>query len=1166
MNDAHAPAPAGASEKRSGLHGGALTDEALASSDAVLQTSGYRGPHKGLQQFFSPPEAATLAATVMGGQSANAPYVLDPTAGSGALIAGWPRERRFGIEIDADHVEAGPYRAIHGDLQRLYPLLRLAGVRFPALVCNPPFGLTWKDPRTGRPTNSTGLCLRFALGLLDEHGQGLLIAGRDRYHREIASLPGAQGVWCTIDCDDLFDRTALPVTLAFFVAPANRREAATRRLTAERARLAELAPEVIQWRGRACGYVTRSSYDDGSAMREAFACVQREHDRRRGQRRSRNQWDLALVGGRLRCRPSAFAKLALARRGTLRQFQGLDGAAIHYFALNLREWRQLQDASHDEVLTIEPRLPERVEAIVRDARRDATPLYAVKPQMRLGFLEDLERIVCNRTDPKQGFVAGERYRIDCESKVQTEQDIKLVHNRDGEPEPRDIERERKLLTIRIAKDPAAEHSYGGHEFDETKTSIDYLVEHFEIPDPGDIGTRFPRELARATHVLSDIERECMAPRGQRFKAFQVEDLARLLVKGKGPLAWDTGCGKTLGQLAWAEACRRYWRCQNAALFVMPQDLLEQFRGEAEKFFGRDVQLIQTPGDAKRVDRHVGRGGEGWYATHYEALSRVGRKDEPLPAVALLTPGERRFGPRRRDADGNILPPRTVSSSEFCPGCRADLHAGWEIGTCRGCGYVHKRLKVRTVASLLATTFRRAVVCVDELTEMQGDDSLRGKAVRGLRCRHPLGGTGTPISNYVNSAFYGLWWCCGNATSRFPYDIDGKAQFERDFCVIEHTLGKAGTEQEGRRQRRKILPEVTNVSVLWRLLATNMVRRRKEDTGEPIVARSFRPIEVPMGTRQLELQRKVLSDFVRWFEHTHPNSPLVTAGVVQQFAAGCGMLPKLDYAATLPEADPDHAWWGVPATNWTPANLKVLELALHHARQGDRILIGSSLIETGRWIAERLTERGVQALHIVEERDGRAQTKNPRKRSAEIKAFKDGAAQVLCCGVQAVKLGHNLDQVNTVIVHGLPWTHLALKQFVDRAWRLTSPKDVTVWVVIPRIAGSQTIAERKWQLVLDKGAASDLALDGQLIEKPERPIDWNRVLRQMRTAGVQAVGDELPESDIERLWLAADGPYAPLRPPATATPLAQRPATERRVPTTQPSGEEHSGQLVFNLAA
>jgi predicted RNA methylase len=125
--------------------------------------------------------------------------VLDPTAGDGALMAGWPRERRFGVESDPDRVEAGDYSALRGDLQRLYPLLRLAGARFPAVVCNPPFGFDWQDPASGRRANSTALCLRFALGLLEQRGQGLLIAGRDRYYREIEPLAEARGVWCTID-------------------------------------------------------------------------------------------------------------------------------------------------------------------------------------------------------------------------------------------------------------------------------------------------------------------------------------------------------------------------------------------------------------------------------------------------------------------------------------------------------------------------------------------------------------------------------------------------------------------------------------------------------------------------------------------------------------------------------------------------------------------------------------------------------------------------------------------------------------------------------------------------------------------------------------------------------------------------------------------------------
>jgi hypothetical protein len=55
--------------------------------------------------------------------------VLDPTAGNGALLQAFPPQLRYGIEIDRDQVAAGDYTAIGGDLQRVYPLLKLAEQR-----------------------------------------------------------------------------------------------------------------------------------------------------------------------------------------------------------------------------------------------------------------------------------------------------------------------------------------------------------------------------------------------------------------------------------------------------------------------------------------------------------------------------------------------------------------------------------------------------------------------------------------------------------------------------------------------------------------------------------------------------------------------------------------------------------------------------------------------------------------------------------------------------------------------------------------------------------------------------------------------------------------------------------------------------------------------------
>jgi hypothetical protein len=130
-------------------------------------------------------------------------------------------------------------------------------------------------------------------------------------------------------------------------------------------------------------------------------------------------------------------------------------------------------------------------------------------------------------------------------------------------------------------------------------------------------------------------------------------------------------------------------------------------------------------------------------------------------------------------------------------------------------------------------------------------------------------------------------------------------------------------------------------------------------------------------------------------------------------------------------------------------------------------------------------------------------------------------------------------------------------------RLTSTRPVSVYAVLTR--GS--LDERKWELLRKKGAASDLALDGQLGGEQEKPIDWNKVLREMRAAGVRASGDELDEQDLRALWERADGPYAPLAPPAAVVPLADRLARERADRTSEsPAAEEGSGQLAFDLAA
>ncbi len=1142
------PAP----QKRGGLFGGALTDEALSSSRKVLSRSRGAGALVGLQQYFTPPEVASLLAAVVG---KDVP-AFDPTAGSGALLAGFADGCRYGVEIDADHAggeglassagaPASPYQAINGDAQKVVPLMRAAGVTFPAVVLNPPFGLAWRDPAHAKgEVSSTSLSFLWAIDLMDQFGQGALVCGRERLAKEVLHRPEAAGVYAVVDVEGpLFDGVSLPVSVAFFVRPDNVRRSARGlspvRIRARRDELPEKAYDVCLARASAADFV--SGYSDAADLEHAFRTVRAEHERRRreagkaaGASSPRRQ-DVALAGRRILVSPSPYARLALAKKGRLRELELLSRQNVRYFGQNKRDWRKLRALEADGVITLSPALVEAAEEAIEEAERVSTPLFPLKPPMRLGWLTDLDRIPCKKADPERGFEEGVVYGLHTASKLDTQTERRIHDNRHGEPELRTFTQERKLLEVRIA----------GHSFDESNENIAYIVDHFDLPDPGCVATRFPERMRENRNLLSHIARK----HGFKLKPFQLDHLARLLIKGRGMLAHEPGLGKTLQQMCIAEA-QAMLGAKPQALFVSPQDLVLQTNRECKKFFGRRMKHIRTIGYAREVERRVRAGEPGWWITHFEALSLVGRKKELLPEayadpkVALMARLRARKVEKAiaagEDPSKVRVPGSTGATTRFaCPECRADTARGWDGEVCGECGHVHRSRYVKPAYSHLTVAFKEGVVLVDEVSEIRGD-SIRSRAVRALaRGPHRYGATGTPLSNFITDSFYGISFCLGAGSAAFPYDHGpkGKAKFEADFAVVEHLHGRAEDGEEHLKKRRKILPQITNVSQFWRLAQPGISRCRKEQTGEPIAERVFYPTSVPMGVSQHAQNAFWLEHFPEFFAHKHPDHPLVKEGLHERFAAGLGQRWRLEFAATLPGADAPTLEWlraqteiGEPS-NFTPANLKVLELALEHARQGEKVLVGSDLIETGRWISARLQEKNVRAVHITEEKAGKIGTKNPRKRAADVASFVEGDAQVLCAGTSALKLGHNLQVASTVILSGLPDSWMMFSQFLDRVHRITSPRPVSVYVIIPR--GS--LAERKWQLLKDKGGTSDLAFDGELSVQPEEAIDWNEVLRNMKARGIQAAGNEVPEAEVEAAWRAV----APLKPTFAPRPVRRR---------------------------
>jgi hypothetical protein len=1210
-------------QKGTALLDGALTDEVMESSHSILTQSLYGG-QKGLQQFYSPEQLAKLAAKVIGTGVA----VLDPTAGDGMLLSEFPATNRFGIEIDHDQVKNAKesnrgYFEIKGDIQHVYNLLRQSMPSWDAIVANPPFGLQWEEPtyRGGKATNSTVLTFVYLNRLLSEDGQYVFVCGAKRFYDRIAKLEEASGVYAVVECEDLFDNVTIPCVVAFGIHPSLRSHDGKqgfekRKLTRD---MLDLAGDwVTEQRDEALGRYNRvSSHTYGTyAYDTKFKVIQDEYNRRlEGRVKLNREYDALLVGGKaIQWLPSAYAKLALSQTNDERAFQGLNGQPINYFGQNERLWSKMLAYEERGLLTIEPKLFHAVEQITGLIRKERQPLYHVKPTQRLGFLTDVESLTCIKSDPEMNFSKGESYRLDTQTKTIIEREKRMVESKKtpGEWSEREFEKQKKALEIRVGH-----HAFldGGKD---ASRNIKWLLNHFDIPDPGDVGTKHPEEI----QALEDLVREVMTTFQERsavwekknptampftVREFQIKDTARLLFKGGGLNSWEQGLGKTVGGLAFAEAAKRLG-AKDQLLIVTANDLLDQWKRESQRFLGRTPEIIRTHGQAHDIAKRMRQGEPGFFITHYGVLSINGTKgkNKLLPPITVRewqeprkVKGTGRYGyyfwattedeetplvfdaikeaataavreeqdeeyvshnqmlrkvremgyiqipipdneahawQAKNDPDKCLvghgrIPERSyqitkrLTSKDLCPECEADHRNGWNGAYCESkkkdgsiCGYSHYAIKMRPIASKLSTAFRNGIGIYDEVQMMQARagviGSKRSIAMRGPKFKYFLGMTGTPIKNYIDQAFWPLWRCLGNASVRFPFDYNsGDIKFESDFAVVEYS------RDDGRRGNRKALPEVTNLSMLWRLLSSSIIRRRKEETGEPLVPKYYHEIRVPMGMAQAEQYSVWLKDFPSFFAEKFPDHPIVKAGFHVIRAATLGMNWKLDRACVLPEGDPDAEWTGVDGlSNFTPANLRVLELCMALAKDGRKVLVGSHLKEYGKWVAERLVEKGVKAVHILDENDNTVDADDRADRVYQFQTDED--TQVFCAGTKAIRLGHNLDAADAVILNGLDFDYETLDQFIARIHRLTSKNPVDVFVILPSLSGQDTITTRKWTLLDMKGGAAELALDGRLIDKHEQVITMDMLVTELRERGFNVTDEAVDEVSVQEDWEAA----------------------------------------------
>jgi SNF2 family DNA or RNA helicase len=234
---------------------------------------------------------------------------------------------------------------------------------------------------------------------------------------------------------------------------------------------------------------------------------------------------------------------------------------------------------------------------------------------------------------------------------------------------------------------------------------------------------------------------------------------------------------------------------------------------------------------------------------------------------------------------------------------------------------------------------------------------------------------------------------------------------------------------------------------------------------------------------------------------------MTRDMIERRSAILGLYWKLQFASTLPECLREDSWWS--SSNLTPKNLAVVQQAIECVNRGEQVVVFSSLMEYGPLIAGLLIAAGIEANHIVKSVGKEITTKSPAERAKLVSDFQKGKFKVLCAGINAMSLGHNLDNASSVIVSGLPWDYATFDQAIARAHRLTSKREVHIYVAL--VQGS--IDEKMWKLLNDKEAAALMALDGRLIERQEQEVDRQKFLDELKD-NWQEEGTTVDEDEIK----------------------------------------------------
>lgn len=321
-----------------------------------------------------------------------------------------------------------------------------------------------------------------------------------------------------------------------------------------------------------------------------------------------------------------------------------------------------------------------------------------------------------------------------------------------------------------------------------------------------------------------------------------------------------------------------------------------------------------------------------------------------------------------------------------------------------------------------------IVAVDEIHRCKNPTSQQGKGLLKLNAEHKIAMTGTPLMNTPLDLFVILKW--------LGFEKHSFYAFKKHFCNMG---GFGGYEIIGYK----------NLNELQETLNDIMLRRLKQDVvdlPDKIYVNEF----VELTPKQEQIYKEVKNEVACNIDKIKAsNNPLAELIRMRQATGYTGIL-----SSTIKESGKID---------------RLEELVEDAVSNGDKVIIFSNWTAMTTPIYEKLSKKYKGVVITGETKDN--------ERQQNVNKFQTNETCKFCLGtIGAMGTGLTLTAANTVIFIDEPWTMAAKQQAIDRAHRIGTKENVTIYTLMAK----NTIDERIHELVEKKGAMSDAIVDNKIV--------------------------------------------------------------------------------------